>query len=148
MLAYLPLIQKILLGYMSQRSSGHSFVFNFRGLALLAFSGILGFLVLIFLLLALQSYTAAIYGVPESWLITAAVTVILALVAFLAGSSSRKKNGLVHRVKEEVEEHLSPLSNIVEELAAPVKEHPLAAVVLAGLVGLLAGDKLGDKSDD
>lgn len=148
MLAYLPLIQKILLGYMSQRSSGHSFIFNFRGLALLAFSGILGFMVLIFLLLALQTYTADLYGVPQSWALTAAATFILAFFVYLAGNFSRKKNGLVHRVKEEVEEHLTPLASIIDDLATPVKEHPVASVALAALVGLLAGDKFGDKSGD
>lgn len=148
MLAYLPLIQKLLLGYMSQRSSGHSFIFNFRGLAFLAFSGILGFLVLIFLMLALQTYTAEVYGVWQSWLLTAAATFILAFIVYLFGSTSKKKNGLVHRVKEEAQEHLSPLANIIDEIATPVKEHPVAAVALAALVGLLAGDKFGDKGTD
>jgi hypothetical protein len=142
MFAYLPLIQKILLEYMSKRSMGSSFSFNFKGLGLTALSLIMGLIAFIFLLLALQTYASALYGVPMAWLITAGVTLLLAIIIHCIASISRKRHGLINHVKEEVQDTISPLYGIIEELAAPIKDHPVAAVILAGLAGVVAAEKM------
>ena len=147
MLAYLPLIQKLLVGYMT-RKTHEGFSFNFQAMALMAFAGLLAFLTFLFLLLALQAYTADIYGAPASWLITASVSCLIGVAIYLCAERSKKEKAFVHKVKEEVEDNLSPFNQILEELAEPIKEHPVAAVVLAALAGVLAGDKLnGDGTD-
>ncbi len=148
MLALLPLIQKLLLDHISRRNDGLGFSLNFCGLGLMALSFILLGITMIFLLLALQAYAEELYGAPLSWLVTAAGTFILASAALLAGHISKRKKGLIHRIKNEVEQDLSPISQFAEDLAGPIKEHPLASVALAALAGLLAGDKLGDKGTD
>ncbi len=148
MLAYLPLIQQILLEFMTKKAGGHGFTFNLTGMGLLALSAILALMVLIFLLLALQTYTAPIYGVPQSWLITSAVTFLMGVIVYVASCFSRHKKGLITKVKEEVEDRLTPVAQIVEELAAPVKDHPLVAVLLAGLAGMMAAEKLNNRGTD
>lgn len=141
MLAYLPLIQKLLVGYMTKKTHD-GFSFNFQGLGLMALSAVLGFLTFLFLLMALQSYTADIYGVPVSWLITAASTCFLGLIAYLCAAQSKKKKAFIHQMKEDMQDQLTPFTQIMDELAEPIKDHPIAAVVLAALAGVLAGDKL------
>ncbi len=148
MLAFLPLIQKLLLDHISRRNDGLGFSLNFCGLGLMALSFILLGITTLFLLFALQTYAADIYGEPLSWLITAAATCLLACAAFLAGHISKKKRGFFHRIKNEVEQDLTPISRFAEDLAGPIKDHPLASVALAALAGLLAGDKLGGKGTD
>ena len=147
-MAYLPLIQKLILDYMTKKSLGSHFSFNFKGLGLTALSLILSFIAVIFLLLALQTWVSSLYGVPVAWLITAAVTFLVAAIVHLMAASSRKKHGLINHVKEEVHDTITPLAGIIEELAAPIKDHPLAAVILAGLAGVMAGEKLNIHGTD
>lgn len=149
MLALLPLIQKLILDYMTKKTHD-GFSFNFQAIGLSLVSGVLGFVVFIFLLLALQTYIAEIHGEPKAWLLTAAVTFILACITYLFALRSKRKKALIHKVREEVEDRLTPVAQIIEQLTEPVKDHPLAAVALALMAGLMAGDKLhgNDGTDD
>ncbi len=147
MLAYLPLIQKLIVDYMTKKTH-EGFSFNFQALGLMALSGLVGFIACIFLLLALQSYIVQFYPEYLSWLIVAGTALILTVAIYLMADRSIKKKAFVHRVREEVSEHMTPLNKILDDLAEPIKEHPVAAVVLAALAGVLAGDKLnGDGTD-
>lgn len=141
MLALLPLIQKLILDYMTKKTH-EGFSFNFQAMGLFAAAGVLGLITFIFLLFALQTYAAEIYGEPVSWLVTAALTAVIALVIYLFASYSKRKKAIIHRMKEEMEDRLTPVAQIIQQFAEPVKDHPIAAVALAALAGLMAGDKL------
>lgn len=149
MLALLPLIQKLILDYMTKKTHD-GFSFNFQAMGLFTAAGILLLLVFLFLLFAMQTYTAQIYGEPVSWLITAGTTLLVTGIVYLCACYSKRKKGLMHKVKEEVEDRLTPVAQIIEQLAEPVKDHPIAAVILAGLAGVMAGEKLHspDKTQD
>lgn len=148
MLALLPLIQKLILEYMTKKTHA-GFSLNFTALGLMAVTGILGLVTVLFILLALQAYLAEFYGVPAAWLLTAAATFVITCIVYLIASYSQRKRAIVQKVKEEVEDRLTPMAQIIEQLAEPVKDHPLAAVLLAGLAGVMAGEKLhSDKGTD
>lgn len=141
MLAFLPLIQKLILEYMIKKTHA-GFSFNFQAVGLFAAAGILMMLMFLFMLFALQSFTAEMYGEPASWLLTAAVTFLLVCLLYGAACYSKRKKAIMHTVKDEVEDKFGPYVHIIEQIIEPVKDHPLAAIVLAGLAGVMAGDKL------
>lgn len=147
MLAYLPLIQKLIVDYMTKKTH-EGFSFNFQALGLMAFSGLIAFVACIFLLIALQAYAVQFFPSYVAWLIVAGTALSVSGIIYLVADHSKKKKAFVHKVKEEVSDHLSPVAKILEELAEPIKEHPVAAVVLAALAGVLAGDKLNSDGTD
>lgn len=143
----LPLIQKLILDYMTKKTH-EGFSFNFQAMGLFAAAGVFGLVTFIFLLFALQTYTAEIYGEPVSWLITAAITAVISLVIYLFACYSKRRKAIIHRMKEQMEDRLTPVAQIIEQIAEPVKDHPIAAVALAALAGLMAGDKLSSNDDE
>ncbi|PZP55598.1 MAG: hypothetical protein DI586_06330 [Micavibrio aeruginosavorus] len=147
MLAYLPLIQKLIVDYMTKKTH-EGFSFNFHALGLMALSGLIGFIACIFFLLALQAFAVEFFPAYISWLIVAATALLISLTIYFIAERSKKKKAFVHKVKQEVSDHLTPFNKIMEELSEPIKEHPVAAVVLAALAGVLAGDKLNSDGTD
>lgn len=148
MLQYLPLVQKLLLDHITRDEKRHKFAFNFTGLVLMLLSGIIAFLIVIFLFLALESYLEISYGEPLAWLLTAAAAFIVTSILYLCACYSKRRNGLIRKIKEEIREEVSPLSEFIEDVSAPIKDHPLMSVLIAVTAGLLAGDKINDKENN
>ena len=147
MLQYLPLVQKLLLDHITRDDKRHKFAFNFTGLVLMLLSGIMAFIVIIFLFLSLESYLESLYGEPLAWLLTAAAVFVLTCILQIAASISKRRKGLIRKIKEEIREEVSPLSEFIEDVSAPIKDHPLMSVLIAVTAGLLAGDKINDKEN-
>ena len=148
MIQYLPLVQKLLLDHITRDDKRHKFSFNFTGLVLMLLSGIMMFIVTIFLFLALESYLENFYGEPKAWLLTAAAAFILTCILYVLASFSKRRNGLIRKIKEEIREEVSPLSEFIEDISAPIKDHPLMSILIAITAGLLAGDKINDKENN
>ena len=144
MLAYLPLIQKILLGYMTKKTHEFGFSLNYSGIFLMMLAALMGFLAFLFFLIGARAYLETLYGVPASWLLVSAGILILTGVIYFSACYSKKKNGLINRIQEDVKEDLSPMAQVIESRAEPIKDHPIASVVLAALAGVLAGDKINE----
>lgn len=148
MLQYLPLVQKLLLDHITRDNKRDKFAFNFTGLVLMLLSGIMALLLVIFLFLSLKTYLQIGYGEPLAWLLTSAVAFITTALLYLSACLSKRRNGLIRKFREEIREEVSPLTEFIEDVSAPIKDHPLMSVLIAVTAGLLAGDKINDKENN
>lgn len=146
MWALLPVAQHLLLETIS-RKSRQDFHINMTGIGLMIFSALAALFGVTFLFLALQSYLAEIYGESLSWLITAAVSFVLMALTHVVGKFLKHRDGLLKKVKQEIKLNPpSPFKEIMDDMVTSIKDHPMAAIALAGVAGLMAGEKISDRA--
>ena len=172
MLAYLSLIQQLLsLGGGRRHSHITGINLNVAGIGAMIFGLAAAFGAVIFAMIALQGWLAMVitspYAAPIAWICVAGITLIIAGIAITAGKES-KRDGLISfaysqpktghafdadrgadKIHVNGTDHKpsfdeSFVKNMTEEFATHIEDHPLTAVVLAGLAGMAAGKSMSE----
>lgn len=172
MLAYLSLIQQLLsLGGGRRHSHITGINLNVAGLGAMIFGLAAAFGAVIFAMIALEGWLAMVitspYAEPIAWLCVAGITLVIAGVAITVGKES-KRDGLISfayaapkptpnsyadkgsdKIHVNGTDHKASfdesfVKNMTEEFATHIEDHPLTAVVLAGLAGMAAGKSMSD----
>jgi len=145
-IAYLPLIQQLVADNLTRKRHDEGKApLNVKGIGLIAVSFLLAIPGIIFALLSLQTWLATIYDTSLSWLITSAVCLVASCFVALCGNlmqaadDERKAIAPATRTGSDKQPD-SIIKGLIDDLAVPVREHPLASVLVAGLAGLMAGE--------
>lgn len=121
--------------------------YNTAGIALFGLAGSVGFLGLVFLAIAWNNYLLSAYSAPVAAAVTGGSVLLLALVISGCGYwilRRRKSAGnLIPAKEKEVEDMIDlVLDSMLSELEEPIRQNPKTAMAIAGLAGLVAGDRL------
>jgi hypothetical protein len=114
------------------------------GDSLLLLTTVLGSVALLFLILALYIWLKENYEPEMAALLTGAVALILACLAggaafWVSNRRLLKVNHFAHDAKKHL---LSLVENFTEDLEEPIRKHPKVAVLLAGIIGYILGDRV------
>lgn len=138
-----PLVVQILMDTID-RWSVKSNTQRGAGLWLLALSGLLGVVSVVYAAIALHTYLLENYMPMTAALLTCLVCLGLAVISLTARDLLRRRS-----IKKQTEATpdiknalLSALSSITQELEEPVAENPRTSIVLAGITGYMTGNRL------
>jgi len=118
------------------------------GFGLCAVSGLLGFTAVGFLIAAFYAWALAAYRPDIAALMTAALVAAFALVAAVGAYAINHKREIKRKLRQETFKNdlLSNIKAVVatvdDELGDQIRENPTTAVLLAGLAGYIAADKI------
>lgn len=116
---------------------------NKFGLGLLALSGLLSALALIFACISLYGWLLLQFAQPVAASIMAGSVMAAAFLSALGGHLVLKKKQRPAFDQSEITEIISEVSEFIgDELAEPIQQNPKTAMLLAGLAGVIAGDRL------
>ncbi|HEY8962854.1 MAG TPA: hypothetical protein VIN59_00170 [Alphaproteobacteria bacterium] len=107
-------------------------------------SGILAIIGTGFLIVAMYYWLDANYSPDVAALIAAgAIFAVALLSAGIAGLIIIERRSRMQRMKEEVKKNLAAVfETIDDELGQPVRENPVASVLLASLAGFAVADRV------
>lgn len=118
------------------------------GFGLCAISGILGLVAIGFLIAAFYAWALVIYRPDIAALLTAGVAAGLAVVVAGIAYAVNNKRELERQLRQETMKddlmgHLkAAIATVDDEFGDQVRENPVMAVLLAGLAGFVAADKI------
>ncbi len=136
----LPLIQQAALSGLACRSASLMSMNKF-GLGLVALSGFVFLMALIFLVLSGYGWLLTHYEQPVAALIVSAYSLSISLVFCLGGVLIVKRKSI--RQRQQITKLMSEISDAVnEQFSEPIKDNPKTAVVMASVAGLIAGERL------
>lgn len=165
MLALMPIVQQLVLeGYKSRRAqaaTGASQPPSFMPGAVIAGYGataatlalalLFAFVGVIFLLIALQAYLEPEYGVSEAWFITGTAAFLASALLCFVNMARRRFGNRIKKIAASVApdpsaiHDFSVMRQILDDATAPIKDHPVTSVLVAAIIGAMAGDKIHDK---
>lgn len=118
---------------------------NKLGLGLMALSGLLFCVALVFAILSFYGYVLIHYTQPIAALIVSGSVVAASLICSLIGYSCLKKKQQKPSSLQDndITQIISEITDMIgEEWAETIQENPKTAVLLAGVAGLVAGERL------
>lgn len=144
MQALMPLVEQVIIDrLLSQRAP--LMRKNKIGIGLMVLAGVMLLLGLVFAALAGYGWLLMHYPQPTAALITAGFILGLSILSSLIGVALLQRRAPPPRRQneEEIMEAVSEIMTIVsEELAEPIKENPKTAVILSGVAGFAAGERM------
>ena len=120
---------------------------NKFGLGLAALSGLLFILALVFAAISAYAWVASYYAAPVAAIIIAGFVLCISIIAALSGYLLLRKRpqprAATSYMEGDVTEVVAEIAEILgEELAEPIRDNPKTAMMLAGLAGFVAADRL------
>lgn len=143
MQALMPLIEQVIIDRLLSQKAPLMRKNKF-GIGLTVLGGAMFLLGLVFAALAGYGWLLMHYPQPTAALITAGFILGLSILTSLVGVALLQRRAPPRRQdEEEIMEAVSEIMTIVsEELAEPIQENPKTAVILSGVAGFAAGERM------